>query len=97
MFRNGICYDVLTSVDIHEIVRCSGKILYITYGIIYEENSHVSPFRKYIEKLLNLRKKYKTEGNTASDELIKLLMNSLYGKTVQKDITTKYHLWKRIH
>jgi len=92
-FRNGICYDVLTSVDIQEIVRCGGKILHITDGIIYEKNYQVSPFRNYIEKLFNLRKRYKTEGNTVGDELIKLLMNSLYGKTVQKDITTKYHLW----
>ena len=58
-----------------------------------KKNYQVSPFRNYIEKLFNLRKRYKTEGNTVGDELIKLLMNSLYGKTVQKGITTKYHLW----
>ena len=76
-FRNGMCYDVLTSVDIQEIVRCGGKILSITDGMIYEENYSISPFRSYIDKLFNLRKEFKKQGNTVGDELIKLLMNSL--------------------
>ena len=42
------------------------------------------PFRKYIKKLPNLRLKYKKEGNSVADNLAKLLMNSLYGKTVKK-------------
>lgn len=92
-FRNGYCYDVLNSVDIQEIVRCGGEICNIYDGIIYEENYDASPFRSYIEMLFNLRKKFKEEGNKVGDELIKLLMNSLYGKTVQKDITTLNHIW----
>ena len=83
----------MNSVDIQEIVRCGGEIFNIYDGIIYEENYDVSPFRSYIEKLFDLRKKFKKEGNKVGDELIKLLMNSLYGKTVQKDITTSNHIW----
>jgi len=40
-----------------------------------------------------LRLKYKAEGNDVGDRLVKLLLNSLYGKTVQKDILTTSHLW----
>jgi hypothetical protein len=92
-FRNGKIYDVLTSVDIQEIVRCGGRIICIFDGIVYDENFQESPFKKYVEELYNLRLCYKKEGNVVGSELIKLLLNSLYGKTVQKDIVTNYHLW----
>ena len=94
-FRNGEIFDTLNSVDIQEIVRCGGKILKIYDGIVYEENYKISPFREYVEKLFNLRLKYKEEKNTVGSDLIKLLLNSLYGKTVQKDILTSNHLWNR--
>ena len=96
-FRNGKCYDVLTSVDIQEIVRCGGKILKIYDGIVYEENFKESPFKDFVKKLFKLRKTYKEEGNNVGYDLIKLLINSLYGKTIQKDILTKNHLWCKKH
>ncbi|ESO98765.1 hypothetical protein LOTGIDRAFT_158711 [Lottia gigantea] len=37
-FRNGFCHDVLTSVDIQEIVKAGGRIIKILDGIVYEEN-----------------------------------------------------------
>ncbi|ESP03439.1 hypothetical protein LOTGIDRAFT_171379 [Lottia gigantea] len=69
-FRNGFCYDVLTSIDIKEIVKAGGKIL-----------------------KMELRNKYKEEGNIVGSNCMKLLGNSLYGKSIQKDITTLRHLW----
>ena len=93
-FRNGVIYDVLCSVDIQEIVRCGGKIIKIYDGIIYRENFKQSPFRAYVKKLFELRLKYKQEGNKVGDLLVKLLLNYLYGKCVQKDIDTLTHLWK---
>ena len=94
-FRNGEIFDTLNSVDIQEIVRCGGKILRIYDGFVYEENYVKSPFREYVENLFDLRLKYKEEKNTVGSDLIKLLLNSLYGKTVQKDILTTNHLWNR--
>ena len=92
-FRNGIINDTLSSVDIIEIIRYGGKVNKIYCGIIYEENYEVSPFEEFIKMLYELRLKYKNEGNKSYDEVVKLIMNSLYGKTIQKDVTTTSHLW----
>lgn len=94
-FRNGKITDTLTSVDIQEIVRSGGTILKIYEGIVYENNFKISPFKSYIEKLFNQRLEAKKQKDEVQDSLIKLLMNSLYGKTVQKDITKTGHLWNR--
>ncbi len=37
-------------------------------------------FRRYVEHLYQLRKQYQAEGNTIFSNMIKLLLNSLYGK-----------------
>ena len=53
--RNGYIIDTLTSVDIQEIVKTSGKVFEIYEGFIYRENFKISPFRKVIEKIFALR------------------------------------------
>ena len=58
--------------------------------MIYKENFKVSPFRKVIDKLFALRQKYKDEGNDFMQLLVKLLMNSLYGENIRKDIEEKF-------
>ncbi|ESP05396.1 hypothetical protein LOTGIDRAFT_152246 [Lottia gigantea] len=92
-FRNGFCSDVLTSVDIQEIVKSGGKIIKILDGIVYEENFKTPPYRDYILILKELRNKYKKEGDMVASNCMKLLGNSLYGKSIQKDINTSRHLW----
>ncbi|ESP04427.1 hypothetical protein LOTGIDRAFT_170820 [Lottia gigantea] len=92
-FRNGFCHKVLTSVDIQEIVKAGGRIIRILDGIVYEENFKTPPYRDYILILRDLRNKYKQEGNIVGSNCMKLLGNSLYGKSIQKDITTSRHLW----
>ncbi|ESO99323.1 hypothetical protein LOTGIDRAFT_158410 [Lottia gigantea] len=92
-FRNGVCHDVLTSVDIQEIVKAGGRIIKILDGIVYEENFKSPPYRDYILILRNLRNTYKREGNIVGSNCMKLLGNSLYGKSIQKDINTSRHLW----
>ncbi|ESO85874.1 hypothetical protein LOTGIDRAFT_167625 [Lottia gigantea] len=37
--------DVLTSVDIQEIVKAGGRIIKILDGIVYEENFKTPPYR----------------------------------------------------
>ena len=84
--RNGYIIDTLTSVDIQEIVKIGGKVIEIYEGVIYRESFKVSPFRKVIEKLFALRQKYKD----VMQLLVKLLMNSLYGENIRKDIEEKF-------
>ena len=88
--RNGYIIDVLTSVDICEIVKIGGKIIQIYEGVIYRENFKISPFRKVIEKLFALRKKYQKEHNDLMQKLVKLIMTSLYGIQIRKDIGQSY-------
>ena len=88
--RNGYIIDTLTSVDIQEIIKNGGKVIEIYEGVIYRENFKVSPFRKVIDKLFALRQKYKDERNDVMQLLVKLLMNSLYGENIRKDIEEKF-------
>ena len=87
--RNGYIFDTLTSLDIQEIVKIGGKVIEIYEGVIYRENFKVSPFRKVIDKLFALTQKYKDKGNDVMHLLVKLLMNSLYGENIRKDIQEK--------
>ena len=48
--RNGYIVEVLTSVDIQEIVKIGGKVIKILEGVIYRENFELSPFREVIDK-----------------------------------------------
>ena len=88
--RNGYIIDTLTSVDIQEIVKIGGKVIEIFEGVIYRENFKVSPFRKIIDELFALRLKYKDEGNDVMQFLVKLIMSSLYGENIRKDIEEKF-------
>ena len=87
--RNGYFVDTLTSVDIQEIVKNGGKVIEIYESVIYRQNFSVSPFGKVIDKLFALRQKYKDEGNDVMQLLLKLLMISLYGENIRKDIEEK--------
>ena len=84
--RNGYIIDTLTSVDIHEIAKIGGKLIEFYEGVIYRENFIVSPFRSVIDELFALRQKYKDENNDVMQLLVKLLLNSLYGENLRKDI-----------
>ena len=88
--RNGYTTQVLTSVDIQEIVKIGGKVLQIYEVAIYRENFTIKPFEKVIDKLFALRLKYKRENNGVMQLLVKLIMNALYGEFLRKDITVNY-------
>ena len=89
--RNGYIIDTLTSVDIQEIIKIGGEVVEIYEGVIYRENFKISPFKRVIEKLFALRKKYKDGKNDLMQKLVKLIMNSLYGVQTRKDINESYH------
>ena len=84
--RKAYIIDTLTSVDICEIVKSGGKLIEIYEGVLYQENFKISPFRKIIEKLFASRQKYKDESKKLMQILVKLVMNSLYGVKIRKDI-----------
>ena len=60
-------------------------------GFFYRENFKISPFRKVIENVFALRQKYKDEKNDLRQKLIKLVMNSLYGIQIRRDINESYY------
>ena len=60
-------------------------------SVVYRENFKISPFRKVIEKLFALRQKYEDEKNDLMQELVKLIMNSLYGVQMRRDINESYY------
>ena len=88
--RNGYIIDTLTSVYIQKIVKIGGKVIQIYEAVIYRENFKVSPFRKVIEKLFALKQKYKDEGNDLMQELVIIIMNSLFGVQIRKDVNESY-------
>ena len=88
--RNGYIIDHPTSVDIQEIVKIGGKVVEIYEGVIYQENFKVGPLRKVIDKLFALRQEHKDERNDVMQLLLKLLMHSLYGENIPKDIEEKF-------
>ena len=89
--RNGFIIDTLTAVDIQEIVKIGGKMIEIYEGVIYRENSKVSPFRKVVEKLFALRQNYKEKKNDLMHVLVILFINSLYGVQIRRDINESYY------
>ena len=88
--RNGFIIDTLTSVEIKEIVIIGGKVIEIYEGVIYREKFKVFPFRNVIDKLFALRQKYEDKENDVMQLLIKLIMNSLYGENISRDIEEKF-------
>ena len=59
-------------------------------GVIYWENFKIGLYRKGIEKLFAFRQKYTDEGSDLVQNLAKLIMNSLYGNQLRKDINESY-------
>ena len=88
--QNGYIIDVLTSVDIKKNVKIGGKVIQIYEGLIYRENFKIPPCRNFIKELFDLRKKYKEQGNDVLQSLVKLIMTSIYGQMIRKDITEEY-------
>ena len=53
--------------------------------VIFRGNFKISPFKKVMESLLNLKLNDKEECNDLMQELVKLILDSLNGENVQKD------------
>ena len=84
--RYGYNIGILTSVDIQEIVRIGGKLIEIFEGVIYKKIFKISPFEKRWRKIVAFRQKYENDGNDMMQGLVKIIINSLYGAQIRKDI-----------
>ena len=89
--RNGYILDTLTSIVFCEIVKIGEKVIEKYEGVIYRETFKISSFRKVIEKLFGLRQKYEDEKIDLMHGLVKLIMNSLYGVQIRRDINESYY------
>ena len=88
--RNGYIIGYPTFGDICEIVKIGGKVIEIYDCGFYREHFKVNPFGKVIDKLFGFRQKYKDENNEVRHLLVKLLLSSLYGEQIGKDIEEKF-------
>ena len=87
---NGFIIDTLSNVFFQEILKTGVKVVEIYERVIYRESFKISPFRKYNDKLFAMRQKYKDENDNVIQLLVKLIMNSLYGEQIRKDIEEKF-------
>ena len=87
---SGYIIDTSTSVDFCYIVKIGGRVIEIYEGYFYRENFEISPIRKVIEKLFTLGLKYKDEHNDLMQGLVIIIIKSLYGVRIRKDIDQSY-------
>ena len=78
----------LTSIEVEDFLKYqNGEVEFI--DCIYWKGDKDIRMSQFIEKQYNLRRDYKKVGNPIQ-EVLKLFMNSAYGKTIQKDIKEEY-------
>ena len=87
---SGYTLGTLPSVDIQEIVEIGGKVIQVWEGVIYRENFEVSPFTNVIDVVFALKQKYEDENFDVIRFLVKLLLNSLRGQQIRKDIEESF-------
>lgn len=84
IFPTGRIEGVFTHIEIRRALELGYELLKIQEQLIYKKTWY--PFREYVNDLYEKRMKYKKEKNKM--ELVyKLLLNSLYGKFGQKNLT----------
>jgi hypothetical protein len=81
--------DHITLQDLISFQKCEMNIL---RGYYYHEGRDYT-IQNEIQTLFSLRAKYKAEGNTLQ-EIYKLILNSIYGKTILKPIDTTIKFMK---
>lgn len=79
-FPVGSFRTALTTPDLKHALA-SGHVTKIHAAAVYEK---APLFREYVRDLYALRLKWQAEGNTVNAGLVKLLLNSLYGKFAQR-------------
>lgn len=73
-----------TNVELRLAIENGVKIIKIYKTIAYTQK--FSPFTKWVKELYALRLQYAKEGNIVYKEIIKLLLNNLYGKFAMRHV-----------
>ena len=87
--RNGILIDVLTSVDIVEIVKIGGNILELFEGF-FCHNPEYNPYTDFVTDLFEKRDLFKSQGKGSLQNLAKKIGFSDYVGKIGKDINEIY-------
>ena len=85
---NTCCVMYVNHITFEDLIRFQGCEMEILRGYYYNSRRDLT-IRKEIQKLFNLRLQYKKEGNPLQ-ETIKLILNSIYGKTILKPIDSEH-------
>ena len=88
--QNGYIIDTLTIVEFQEIVKMVGKLIENYEGVFYRNNFKKSPFREIMDKTFALRQKHNEEKNDVMQILVEIVLNSLYGEQIGKNIEEKF-------
>lgn len=83
MFPTGLFTGVWNNVELRKAIEIGYEIREVHQQLSYD--SVFYPFRKYVNELYDLRLKYREEGSNM-ELVVKLLMNSLYGKFAQRHL-----------
>jgi len=79
---------VFTMLELKKALELGYIISKVYESHIYEKSSN-EIFRSYVDKLFDLKHKYSEENNVGKKSIVKILLNSLWGKFGQKDINKK--------
>ena len=85
---NDNCVMYMDHITFQDLITYQRCIIEPIRGYYYKDKRDYS-IRDTIEHLFNLRLKYKAENNPLQ-EIVKLMLNSIYGKTILKPINEKY-------
>jgi DNA polymerase type B, organellar and viral len=87
---------VYTSEDIRAAIEIGYKVNFIGRCLVYDESSNAqeSPFRNYIDKFFILKNRATVSKNKVQRSIAKLMMNSLYGKMLQKACDDNVQIFK---
>jgi len=83
---NEPCVMFMDHITLEDLIRYQACEIEVIRGYYYDGKRDHS-IQRVIKDLFDLRLKYKKEGNPIQ-EIIKLLLNSVYGKTILKPIDT---------
>ena len=86
--ENVCCEMRVDNYELEDLIKFQ-QIEYIIKRGYYWTGNKSDLFSKEIKRIYDLRVQYKKQGNPLQ-EVLKLLMNSCYGKTIQKEIKTDF-------
>ena len=75
---------VYSSVDIQNAIQYGYNVTFIDKCLAYDDSGDL--FSKYVDKYYALKTIAEKEGNDVKKQIAKLMLNALYGKTLQKAI-----------